>query len=129
VTATPEKHRKNWLVNVLSSAISFSLGGGALGFGIGVIWIVQILPPILEERFGIQFSPQATIGLLNTLWIMILFGVIMSFLGCVEVYMAHNAVKPEALVKPKVEGKFFCRYCGRENKPDAGYCEGCGKKL
>ena len=26
-------------------------------------------------------------------------------------------------------GKFFCRYCGVENKKDAVYCEACGKKL
>lgn len=26
-------------------------------------------------------------------------------------------------------GKFFCRYCGGENKSDAVFCEKCGKKL
>lgn len=25
-------------------------------------------------------------------------------------------------------GKFFCRYCGTENKSDAVFCEKCGKK-
>jgi predicted amidophosphoribosyltransferase len=24
--------------------------------------------------------------------------------------------------------RYFCRYCGRENKPDGLYCEKCGKK-
>jgi len=31
--------------------------------------------------------------------------------------------------KPKVEGKFFCRYCGAENSQDAVYCIKCGKKI
>jgi len=26
-------------------------------------------------------------------------------------------------------GKFFCRYCGAENKTDANFCEKCGKKI
>ena len=25
--------------------------------------------------------------------------------------------------------KFYCRYCGAENKDDAMFCEKCGKKL
>ena len=127
--STTEKQRKSLLWKLVSSASSFLLGGGALGFGIGVILIMQILPPILEEKFDIQFDPQATIGLLNAVWIMILFGVIMTVVACVEVYMAYNTMQPKTVVEPKIKGKFFCRYCGKENKPDAIYCEGCGKNL
>jgi len=32
-------------------------------------------------------------------------------------------------MKPKMEGKFFCRYCGAENLQDAIYCIKCGKKI
>jgi len=133
MSSTIEDYRKSWLGNIIGSTISFLIGGGALGLGIGMAWIVQILPPILEERFDIQFDPQATFGVLNATWIMFLFGVIMIVIGCVEVYKAYNAIehitkpRPEAI--HKVERKFFCRYCGKENKPDAVYCEGCGKKL
>lgn len=31
--------------------------------------------------------------------------------------------------RPNLERRFFCRYCGSENKPDAIYCERCAKKL
>jgi len=27
------------------------------------------------------------------------------------------------------DGKFYCRYCGKENETDAVFCEKCGKKL
>lgn len=30
---------------------------------------------------------------------------------------------------PVTEPKFYCRYCGSENKRDAIYCESCGKSL
>jgi len=33
------------------------------------------------------------------------------------------------VIKPKIEGSFFCRYCGGENKSDAVYCERCARKL
>ena len=31
--------------------------------------------------------------------------------------------------KVDTEPKFYCRYCGVENKKDAVYCESCGRKL
>jgi len=34
-----------------------------------------------------------------------------------------------ARVSEEGERKFFCRYCGAENKSDAVFCERCGKKL
>jgi ribosomal protein L40E len=30
---------------------------------------------------------------------------------------------------PANEAKFYCRYCGAENKSDAAFCEKCGKQL
>lgn len=43
-------------------------------------------------------------------------------------------VPPEDLEKPEethvvVSGVKFCRYCGGENKPDAVYCESCGRQI
>ena len=37
----------------------------------------------------------------------------------------------EAAVEQTIENKtkFYCRYCGVENKRDAVYCESCGRKL
>ena len=40
-----------------------------------------------------------------------------------------EAERAQVVTEPKAERKFFCRYCGKENKPDALYCEARGKKL
>lgn len=37
--------------------------------------------------------------------------------------------EPENVIGRNLEGRFFCRYCGSENKPDAVYCERCERKL
>ena len=41
----------------------------------------------------------------------------------------NYAMKPKVMAKSKVEGKFFCRYCGAENWKEAVYCIKCGKKI
>jgi len=41
----------------------------------------------------------------------------------------NYAMKTKVMAEPKVEGKFFCRYCGTENWEDAVYCIKCGKKI
>jgi hypothetical protein len=66
----------------------------------------------------------------NSMWIIIVFGILLSVGGELSMYYggAYGA-KPKEMVQAKVEGRFFCRYCGKENKTDATYCEGCGKKL
>lgn len=38
-----------------------------------------------------------------------------------------ETVKPQQVEEG--ESKFFCRYCGAQNKSDAVFCEKCGKKL
>jgi ribosomal protein L40E len=38
--------------------------------------------------------------------------------------------KPHVQMKAnRQKGRFFCRYCGAENKADAIFCDKCGKKI
>ncbi len=47
---------------------------------------------------------------------------------------AQAPALPEDLEKPEetqlaVSEVKYCRYCGGENKPDAVYCESCGREI
>lgn len=90
--------------------------------------VVEINPPIWVYNY-IFWAVIFAIGIA-----MMLGGIVVRQPRRVEVYRVDKAVKTEAAIKqPSVEAKparkFFCRYCGAENKLDAAFCERCGKKL
>lgn len=97
------------------------LGGLVLGSGIGVkygIWAFSPFIPLNAQNIVIEID--------NYAWISIILALIVIGIG---LFSLNYGMRTEVVTLTKVEGKFFCRYCGKENKPDAVYCEGCGKKF
>jgi len=124
-----------------------SLVSGAFGLVIGVVllaWAFQAVEPIelnvythkniigeeildrVETGFGVFFILPLVGGIL-------LIGVGIAEMGATwdirKLEKQIEGLEPKDVTKPEVKGKLFCRYCGKENKPDAIYCEGCGKNL
>ena len=112
--------KKYWFY---SGVLSFLIAGLFLGVGLFVRLLIPIFSEIVETYPG-RYRPLMELSELA--WILIIAGIVFVIVGSLEL---NYAMKPKLVAEPKVEGKFFCRYCGKENKPDAVYCEGCGKKL
>lgn len=90
--------------------------------------VVEINPPFWTYNY-IFWGALFAIGVA-----IMLGGVVVRKRKRAEVSRGYKAVKTEAAAKPVIveaepKRKFFCRYCGAENKLDASYCEACGKKL
>ena len=112
--------RKVWFY---SGALSFLLAGLSLGVGLFARLLIPVFSEIVETYPG---RYRHLVVLSDWAWILIIVGIVFVIMGIFEL---NYAMKTEVVAKPKVEGKFFCRYCGKDNKLDATYCEGCGKKL
>jgi len=89
--------------------------------------VVEINPPIWTYNYIFW-------GVIFAIGIVIMLGGVVAIVHKREVSRAYDATKAEAIARPEIVGpepkrKFFCRYCGAENKLDASYCEACGKKL
>ena len=129
---------KKWEAHLVMGVFSLIIGV------ILMVWAFQAVEPIIVKVYvhtnilGETIYDNVEVSLDNFFLIPLLIGMILVGVGLgdtavvYELYKLEKQIekqKPQVVAKPEVEGKFFCRYCGKENKPEAAYCEGCGKKL
>jgi len=99
---------------------------GAMGVILGCVFSVATLFAYSPDSWDAPYRDMAfPLGIVT---------VVLFVIGLLAFSQAGEVAKLEvesapSVTKPKAEGKFFCRYCGKENKPDALYCEACGKKF
>ena len=122
------------------------LVSGAFGIIIGVVllWTFQAIEPIEvtvythENIFGEKIFDSVETDIDAFFVIPLVLGMILIGCGIGEIAAVWElrklekrieGLEPKVATKPKEEGKLFCRYCGKENKSDAVYCERCGKKV
>jgi len=118
VTSTEIKKILIWAGAFLFLGAGFLVASGLAN----LVWIER-MSPYVPLDYETDIKLRASVELI--------IGFILFVLGLISLIytMKTEVVAKPTVAEPKVEGKFFCRFCGKENKPDAAYCEGCGKKL
>ena len=129
---------KKWEIHLVVGIFGVIIGA------ILIVWAFQAVEPIIvnvythENIFGDEIFDNVEVSLDEFFLYPLIFGLVVVGMGLTEMGVVYEFYKLEKQIeekklevtaKPKVEEKLFCRYCGKENKPDAVYCEGCGKKL
>ena len=99
-----------------------------------LLWATNMEIPAPYKTFlGIPYGVNPEYYyMVNQMLMFLLFSILLVGLGfgmLGSTYSIYKFEKKSATIEPKAQGKFFCRFCAKENKPDAMYCEGCGKKL
>ena len=100
-----------------------------IGYGVGAILFFAGFVAILYEeyRLFVKVAPYRDLGIVGLLSGVILF--VIAYISDQRFKEEEKLESTPQIVETTVKEKFFCRYCGKENKPDATFCESCGKQL